>query len=88
MATKKTKKIEAPNESTVKKAFYESNPCGVTNTLMQLNVMRVHSQSQVHKRHVDYYACNIICRITKDRAFHLTKKTCTLTSEDFAELEY
>ena len=68
------KEIDIPSESTVAKAFQVSNPyLGVTLSSVRLNAVRVISQCQVHKSHVEERACNVICRIPKDRLYSLTQ---------------
>ena len=64
------REYEVPSKSTVEKAFYVSNPyLGVTPSSMRLKAVQVISQKQAHKTHINEHACNVICRITKDRMF-------------------
>ena len=80
---------EVPSKSTVEKAFYVSNPyLGVTPSSMRLKAVRVISQKQAHKTHIDKHACNVICRITKDRMFFLSEQGQKLEEMDIAVLDY
>ena len=83
------KDIEIPSESTVEKAFLVSNPyLGVTPSTMRLNAVRVIPKRQIHKSHVDEHACNVLCRIMKDRTFALAQMVKELNEMDYLELDF
>lgn len=87
--TEEEKECEKPSRKTVERAFLISNPYqGVTPSTMRLNAVRVISQRQVHKSHIDEHACNVLRRITKDRVHLLAKIICLLTRKYLQQLDY